>query len=118
MRIRWMLMLAVLLAHGDAALAQLGNIEAVVVDPQGNVVVHVPVSLVDRQGKSVHQTVTNDRGQFSFRSIIPGEYVLKIAVTGFKSAIRTLDVGETRLDDRHSAEDRSEAASCYGNGRY
>lgn len=83
-----------LLAHGDAALAQLGNIEGVVVDPQGNVVVHVPVSLVDRQGKSVQQTVTNDRGQFSFRSMIPGEYVLKIVVTGFKSAIRTLAVGE------------------------
>jgi len=86
---------AALGAAGQAASPSLevqpaGSISGSVTGPDGVPVIDASVALV-RDGQSVDQTVTTNKGQFSFASVAPGAYSLTIAAAGFKA--KSVSVG-------------------------
>src|SRR2546423_6195217 len=86
------LLLAVsLLGASGAALGQsvTGSISGVVVDPNGAVVPGAMASLVNDKTGDKRDQITNEAGRFSFASIQPGAYSLKIEHQGFETLLRT-----------------------------
>ncbi len=55
-----------------------------IIDSSGTVVAAARLTLTDPSRKTLHTTVSNDTGLFSFVSLPPGEYELVIAKEGFK----------------------------------
>ncbi len=98
---RMTVMLAVLLAlfaTGVSAQSLTGTITGKVVDEQGAVLPGVTVTLTGRQGAV--PTVTDDRGEFRFVGLNPGQYEVKAELTGF--ATRTepgvdVSIGRTAM---------------------
>lgn len=89
------ILLALLLAigvSGAAAQSQTGTIEGRVTDEQGGVLPGVSVTLTGRQGTQT--TVTDDRGEFRFVGLNPGQYDVRAELSGFvPRAAAGLDVG-------------------------
>ncbi|PYS86590.1 MAG: hypothetical protein DMF62_15370 [Acidobacteria bacterium] len=79
--------LALVLAFAAAAFAQTtGTVEGAVTDPNGGVVKGATVTLTETAtGRSV-TTTTNDEGFFTFRSLVPGNYSVMVAQSGFSKA--------------------------------
>jgi Carboxypeptidase regulatory-like domain len=50
------------------------------------------VSLRDKKGNIVDQTLTGNGGRFSFNWMAAGTYTIKVAVTGFETASQTVVV--------------------------
>ncbi|MGH9816526.1 MAG: carboxypeptidase regulatory-like domain-containing protein, partial [Candidatus Acidiferrales bacterium] len=70
-----------------------GALVGEVVDPSGAVIPGADVRLYSAQGAFIGQTTTDDEGEFSFDSVVPGRYRLEIASTGFrKSVLTSVDV--------------------------
>ncbi|MGH9791035.1 MAG: carboxypeptidase regulatory-like domain-containing protein, partial [Candidatus Acidiferrales bacterium] len=70
-----------------------GALVGEVVDPSGAVIPGADVRLYSAQGAFIGQTTTDDEGEFSFDSVVPGRYRLEIASTGFhKSVLTSIDV--------------------------
>jgi trimeric autotransporter adhesin len=69
-----------------AALAQSsqGGLRGVVKDQQG-VIPGVTVTLTNEATNVARETVTNERGEYSFPALDPASYTLKCAVQGFRS---------------------------------
>src|SRR5258706_5188383 len=76
---------------GSAALGQsvTGTIAGVVIDPNGAVVPGADVMLVNDQTNDKRNQATNEAGRFSFASLQPGVYTLKIGHQGFETSLRT-----------------------------
>jgi hypothetical protein len=66
-----------------------------VTDPKGNVVPHAEVTMADIAGKTIQTTSTGSDGQFSFREILSGEYLLTVVAAGFEPATRTIIVNDS-----------------------
>jgi hypothetical protein len=92
------ILLAFLLALGaSTATAQslTGTIEGRVTDEQGGVLPGVTVTLIGRQGSQT--TVTDDRGEYRFVGLNPGNYEVKAELSGFvPRGAAGLDVGVGR----------------------
>jgi len=71
------------LATARPTLAEGQSISGKVTDPQGRAVVNASVSLFSDDAKLLQQKTTNADGQFSFQSIPPGKYTLRLSVAGF-----------------------------------
>jgi hypothetical protein len=82
MRLRMSVVVAVvcLLVAVISAQADRGRITGVVTDASGAVLPGVTVSL---SGVESRTTVTNDRGEFAFEGVRPGQYELKATLPGF-----------------------------------
>jgi len=63
----------------------LGTLTGIVTDQSGAIVPKANVTLVNEGTGENRVTVTNDAGYFSFASITPGTYTVKVAVPSFKA---------------------------------
>jgi hypothetical protein len=93
---RCILFLAGLCALPNVSVGQGVSIQGHVADPQGNAVLHAPVSLTNSEDKNVQQSLTGNEGQFSFRGVAAGKYTLKVVVTGFEPVTQTLLLVDTQ----------------------
>jgi hypothetical protein len=71
-------------SSGAAAQSSTGGLRGVVKDAQG-VIPGVSVSLVNESTSIARDTVTNERGEYSFPAVEPATYTVKVAVQGFRS---------------------------------
>ncbi|MBM3815012.1 MAG: carboxypeptidase regulatory-like domain-containing protein, partial [Acidimicrobiia bacterium] len=84
-----------------------GSIVGTVTDPADLAVVGAKATLTQVATGAVRSAVTDERGDFVFGTLQPGEYALKIEMAGFKSlqklsiqlsAAERLPVGSLRLE--------------------
>ncbi|HEY7502176.1 MAG TPA: TonB-dependent receptor [Vicinamibacterales bacterium] len=86
------------------ALAQVlyGSIVGTVKDAQGATVPGATVTIVNKDTNLKMETVTNTDGQYSFASVLPGPYDVKITLQGFREGVRSnvpVSVGQiSRID--------------------
>jgi Carboxypeptidase regulatory-like domain len=77
---------AVLFLAGSPADAQtLGDISGRVTDSSGVAVGEAPVRLTNSNTNAVRETVSNSTGEYSFPSLAPGTYSIRVEKQGFKS---------------------------------
>ena len=69
-----------------AQTATTGLVLGKVTDPSGALVVGAEVTLTDTATTRARTQRTNDAGQFTFASVMPGLYTLKVTATGFRAA--------------------------------
>src|SRR5450432_3560446 len=62
-----------------------GTVIGTVVDQTGAVVPQAKITLIDQGTKGKRDSASNDVGYFSFGTVNPGTYDLKISASGFKS---------------------------------
>lgn len=99
----WVLLLAV------SARATLGaSLHGTVTDPSGDVVPNAGVGLYSRDSTSALFTRTDQQGQYDFRNLAPGRYLVKVEAQGFAG----LTTEEIRLavDEAASRDLRLELA--------
>ncbi len=74
-----------------------GGVRGQVKDPQG-VIPGAEITLTSEETNTVRTVVTNAVGEYSFASVLPGNYSVKVAMTGFKTEERKgLRVGTSQL---------------------
>jgi hypothetical protein len=105
------LLLCLLCQARDCAVAAGSGLKGSVTDPQGRLVAGALVSLRGHQGGIRRERKTDDRGQFAFSGLEPGEYLVGAQAVGFRGGTKsvTLSTGETaetelqlsQLADRH-----------------
>src|SRR5207249_2448229 len=83
------LLAAVLLSSPVAGQSVTGTISGTVIDPNGAVVAGANVSLLNKQTNDRRDQATNESGRFTFASVQPGVYDLKIEHAGFETLLRT-----------------------------
>jgi hypothetical protein len=79
---------AVLLAFASASLLPgqtLGEITGEVHDPSGSVVVGAEVTSTNDATGAVRSVLSNNAGLYSFPSLQPGVYTLKVTMPGFQA---------------------------------
>lgn len=80
-----------------AQTATTGVVLGKVTDPQGALVAGADVSLTDTATNLVRTQRTNDEGHFTFASVMPGAYTLKVTAQGFRTAeLKTVTVEVNR----------------------
>src|SRR5262249_4206820 len=79
-------LLGALLSSAPALLGQTvtGSISGTVVDPDGSVIPGVSVTVASESTGALRETVTNDRGDFTFDALAPDVYTLIVQLSGFK----------------------------------
>ncbi|MFN0169032.1 MAG: carboxypeptidase regulatory-like domain-containing protein [Bryobacteraceae bacterium] len=98
-----MLMLVVLLAAALPTVAQtFGEITGVVSDSSGALIPGATATVTNKATNASRTTTSNESGVYSFPSLLPGVYDIKVTRDGFRSVSRTditLEVQQTaRLD--------------------
>src|SRR5579864_3714012 len=90
---RTKLFLAVLLLSGLSLLGQtLGEISGTVVDPSGAGVPNSVVTLTHTTTNAVRTEQTNEQGLYTFPSVPPGTYTVKVEHPGFKTTTSNVEV--------------------------
>ena len=74
----------VLLTSLGAFAQSTGTLTGTVYDQAGAVVAKATVELVNEATQDTRKSTSNESGYFSFGSIPPGNYSVKVAATGFK----------------------------------
>jgi len=91
MRMRAALVLSALLiaANADALLGQgfQGGLRGAIKDA-GGVIPGVEVTLTNEQTNIKRSTATNERGEYVFASVHPGNYAVKAILQGYKTVDR------------------------------
>jgi hypothetical protein len=91
MRTTWFL--AVLLLSGLSVIGQtLGDISGQVADPSGAGVPNSVVTLTNTATNAVRSASTNEQGLYTFTSVPPGIYNLKVEHPGFKTVTSNVEV--------------------------
>ena len=98
----------VLVVHSTAtAQTTSGSMSGTVVDESDRVVPGADVTIINEQTGEQRQSVTNEVGDFTFPSLVPGRYAIKVALAGFKplevlgnviTANSRVAVGKLRLE--------------------
>ena len=78
----------VLAAAPTKAQTLYGSIVGVVKDAQGAFVPGATVTIVNRDNNLTRDTTTDEQGNYSLVNVLPGPYDIKIALTGFREAVR------------------------------
>ncbi|HWC15921.1 MAG TPA: carboxypeptidase-like regulatory domain-containing protein, partial [Terriglobales bacterium] len=60
----------------------------VISDPSGAVMPGAEVTLTNQASGFEEKSVTNDRGEYTFRNLVPGTYQLKVSKSGFSSYVQ------------------------------
>ena len=86
---RSLIAVVVFLFAGAAAQAQTyqGSLRGAVRDPQG-VIPGVEVTLINEGTNAARSATTNGVGEYSFASVLPGLYTVRVALAGFKTEER------------------------------
>src|SRR5215213_11357802 len=96
----WLLSALVILAAASVSLAQgtSSTIRGTVKDPQGAVVRGATVTLIGGTRGDERKVTSGDEGGYTFTSVDPGPYTLKVETAGFKTYQQsfTLSPSETR----------------------
>ena len=90
-RSRWVAVaIALIVVAGGVARGQTyqGGMRGVVKDAQG-VIPGVEVTLVNEATNAVRAVTTNEVGEYSFPSVLPGAYTVRAALAGFRTEERT-----------------------------
>jgi hypothetical protein len=69
-----------------------GTITGVVSDPSGAVVPNASVTATNTATNVSRKTVTNNEGLYSFPSLVPGPYEVRVEIGGFRSASSKLEL--------------------------
>ena len=97
-----LILLGLILPIGTASAQTFGEITGEVKDQSGAVVTGVPVTVTNTDTNASRTTNTNEAGVYSFPSLIPGTYQVKVTAQGFQPMLRTgidLQVQQTaRID--------------------
>jgi len=91
----WFFFLAAALHAQAVAIAE---VDGVVSDPSGRVIVGAQVILIQTETQAPHSSVTDAQGRFVIGNLPPGPYVLDVKSSGFKDYRQTgiiLEVGHT-----------------------
>lgn len=104
---RWILILMLsLAAHIFAPLAHAqlptGEISGTVTDPSGAAVPSAQIEIVNEATAESRTTNVNSSGVYSFLSVVPGNYTLKVTATGFAPAVAkglVVLVGQTTVQN-------------------
>src|SRR5437762_2815205 len=83
------LLLIVWLCSSAAAQTVTGTISGTVVDPNGAVVSGATVTLTNDRTNEKRDLTTNESGRFSFASVQPGVFTIRIEHQGFETMLRT-----------------------------
>ena len=78
------LTLAVMLFTQTVFAQSTGTVTGTVYDQAGAVVPKATVELINDATRDTRKTTSNDTGYFSFGSILPGDYSVKVSASGFK----------------------------------
>lgn len=70
------------MAHAQAV--AVAEVNGVVSDSSGKVMVNVPVTMTQADTQTPHATVTDAQGHFSISNLPPGPYILDVRAPGFK----------------------------------
>src|SRR5438105_11074108 len=78
------------LAPGAALHAQQfkASVTGTVTDPQGGVLPGVSVTILNVDTNVPNEVVTDDKGVYSAKDLVPGRYKITAALQGFKSYVR------------------------------
>src|SRR5215471_11737476 len=91
MRTKWFV--AVLLLSGLSLIGQtLGDISGQVADPSGAGVPNSVVTLTNTATNAIRSASTNEQGLYTFTSVPPGIYSLKVEHPGFKTTTSNVEV--------------------------
>jgi len=63
-----------------------GEISGLVTDPSGAAVTGASVTVTNKATQATRNVTTNSEGLYSFPSLLPGVYVLRVEQSGFKTA--------------------------------
>ena len=77
-----------LLAVTSQSQSTTGTISGVVTDTNGGVVPGASVALINEQNRAMRTAVSNDEGRFSFASVQPGIYTVRVEKQGFQALER------------------------------
>ena len=100
------IMLGILSPALVSAQTTTGTISGTVVDPSGQVVVGAKVSVTNTANGELRESTTNGSGDFSFPSLLPATYTIRVEASGFEAFTSTgniltpngrLVVGQLRL---------------------
>ncbi len=98
----WGLVTWIFLSSGAFAQSNLATVTGVVTDTAGAVMPKVTVTIRNVETNIARQMLTNDVGDFTITSLLPGSYELMAEISGFRSYRRTgivLEVGQVLRSD-------------------
>jgi Carboxypeptidase regulatory-like domain len=79
---------AVAAGHAEAQVLY-GGVVGTVVDANGAVVPGARVTIVNTETNLTRETTTDGQGAFSFVNVLAGPYDVKVALEGFREAVRS-----------------------------
>jgi hypothetical protein len=92
---------------GGARAQDTGTVSGTVVDAQGGAVPGATITLTDEKTGTSRTLVSDNHGEFTFRSVLPGSYTVKVELSGFRTfekrnniveASSAMDVGRLKLE--------------------
>jgi hypothetical protein len=96
-----------LLGVGSVHAQDTGTVSGTIVDTQGAAIPGATLTITDEKTGTARTLVSDARGEFTFRSVLPGTYSVKAELTGFRSfekrsnvlsASGALDLGRLKLE--------------------
>ena len=82
-------LLLLLVAVAGQAQVTTATIEGMVLDPSGAVIPGASVTVANQGTVQQRTEITNDRGEFTFTFLPPGDYTISVEATGFKAYRQT-----------------------------
>ena len=87
---------------GRASAQATGQVTGVVTDPTGSVVPKAKIELTSKTTSQVRTTTTGTDGAYTFALVMPGDYQVRVSMTGFRTTltdeVEVLINGTTRAD--------------------
>ena len=75
-----------------------GGVVGTVVDANGAVVPGARVTIINTETNLTRDTTTDAQSAFSFVNVLAGPYDVKVALEGFREAVRSRVTGDRRSD--------------------
>ena len=66
-----------------------GSVVGAVKDAQGAAIPAATVVVTNKETNSTRETVTGPEGEYTLANVLPGQYDVKVTLTGFREAVRT-----------------------------
>jgi hypothetical protein len=66
-----------------------GSIVGIVKDSQGAVIPGATVTIVNKETNLTRETTTNTEGAYTLTNVLPGQYDVKVSLSGFRESVRS-----------------------------